>query len=151
MTHTRISGRCHCGNIRFELAWPEASTDITARECGCSFCQKHRGAWTSHPDARLDIVVANAADHSRYRFGTETADFHVCARCGVAPVVTSDIESNCYAVVNVHAFSDTGGLPVRFTDTDFEGEATDDRLLRRARNWIPRVTLRNADAVKNQY
>ncbi len=91
-------------------------------------------------------MIQNATEHSRYRFGTETADFHVCRRCGVAPVVTSDIDSTLYAVVNVHTFSDTGGLPVSFAATDFDGEATEERLARRVRKWIPEVTLRNAVA-----
>ena len=32
---------------------------------------------------------------STYSFGTKTAEFHVCSRCGIVPVVTSAIEGSC--------------------------------------------------------
>jgi len=38
----KIAGRCHCGNISFEL---EARSEVTARACDCTFCVKHGGVW----------------------------------------------------------------------------------------------------------
>ncbi len=46
-----IRGGCHFGNLRFELDWEGEPTGIPARACGCSFCVKHGGTWTSNPDA----------------------------------------------------------------------------------------------------
>jgi hypothetical protein len=64
-----------------------------ARACvRCTFCTKHGGVWTSHPESRLAVKVADEALVSRYEFGTRTATFHVCARCGVPAFVTSDID-----------------------------------------------------------
>ena len=139
--HTAINGRCHCGNIRFVLDWPSTETEIPIRRCGCTFCQKHGGAWTSHRDARLGIETRDPAALSKYRFGTGTADFHVCSICGIVPFVLSDIDDNLYAVVNVNTFEDAGGFSFSSTATDFDGEDTGDRLERRQRNWIPRVQI----------
>ncbi len=86
-------------------------------------------------------MVHDRALVSRYRFGTETAEFYLCSRCGVVPFVTSAIEGNLYAVVNVNSFE--GIDPSRFSRavTDFDGETTKSRLDRRQRNWIPSVTI----------
>lgn len=139
----RIEGKCHCGNIGYVLEWPDDGTAITMRACGCSFCVKHGGAWTSHRDARLAVNVADAALHSPYRFGTATAVFHVCVRCGAVPVATSEIEDRTYAVVNVNTFEGVDPSSFKRSATNFDGETTGGRLERRQRNWIPdvRVTI----------
>ncbi len=137
----RIEGKCHCGNITYVLHWPGAGTDIPVRACGCTFCTKHGGVYTSHGDAELAAVILNAGLVSRYRFGTETAEFYLCARCGVVPFVTSAIEGNLYAVVNVNSFEGIDPSCFSRAVTDFDGETTESRLDRRKRNWIPSVTI----------
>src|SRR5437016_7454792 len=97
-----IKGKCHCGNIAFELEWDEDPAEIPARACGCSFCVKHGGVWTSHPQSTLSVRIGDSALVSRYVFGTGTATFHVCSRCGAVPVVTSEIDGRLHAVVNVN-------------------------------------------------
>ena len=138
----QISGGCHCGNISIALEWPADAAQIGRRECGCSFCQKHGAAWTSHAAAKLDIRIEDESAASRYRFGTKTADFHVCTRCGVPPVVTCEIDGALYAVVNVNTFEKVDGVSFATTATDFDGEQVDDRLDRRRRNWIPSVRIK---------
>ena len=59
---------------------------------------------------------------ARYAFGTETASFLVCARCGVAPLVTSPIEGANYAVVNVNSFDNLDRARMRAQPASFEGE-----------------------------
>jgi len=137
-----IRGGCHCGVIRYELSWPLPMAEIPVRACGCSFCRKHDGTYTSHRDAVLMAVISNAAQVSDYTFGTGTAEFKVCSRCGVVPFVTSEILGTTYAVVNVNTFNNVD--PARFerASTDFEGETLEDRLARRRRSWIPNVTIR---------
>lgn len=137
----QINGSCHCGNISFSLEWPGDAADIPARSCGCSFCLKHGGVWTSNPQASLRARITEAGMVTRYAFGTETAHFLVCARCGVAPVVTSEIEGRMYAVVNVNAFDDVERARIRIQPASFEGEALASRLERRRRNWIADVVL----------
>ena len=136
-----IEGKCHCGNIAFALDWPDASPEIPARACGCSFCVKHGGVWTSNPKASLAVTVRDAALVSPYMFGTRTATFHVCAQCGVVPFVTSQIDNHRFAVVNVNAFEGVDPSRLRRGSADFEGEDTQSRLARRARNWIADVRI----------
>jgi hypothetical protein len=78
---------------------------------------------------------------SRYAFGTRTAEFHVCARCGVVPVVTSLIDGRLYAVVSINALDDVDHSLLRRTPASFDGEDETTRLARRKRNWIGDVSF----------
>jgi hypothetical protein len=135
-----IHGKCHCGNISFSLTWEPDPLEIQARACSCSFCVKHGGVWTSNPGGALKIIVEDASRVSRYAFGTRTAEFHTCTRCGVVPVVTSRIDDHLYAVVSVNAFEGVDPSLIRHSSASFDGEGTDSRLARRKRNWIADVT-----------
>ena len=134
-----IHGKCHCGNISFELDWEPDPAEIPARACDCSFCTKHGGVWTSYPKGSLRVAVNEPSQVSQYSFGTRTATFHVCARCGIVPVVTSEIDGHTYAVVSVNAFSDVNPGLLRRGPASFDGEGVDSRLARRKRNWIADV------------
>jgi hypothetical protein len=81
--------------------------------------------------------MADDSQVRRYRFGTKTADFHVCLICGVMPIVTCVIEGTRYAVVNVNTFDGVHRSQFVEAATDFEGETTENRLARRRRNWTP--------------
>jgi hypothetical protein len=147
-----IAGSCHCSNIAFELTWQPDPAEIPARACGCSFCIKHGGVWTSNPSGSLRIEVKDESLVSKYRFGTATADFHVCRACGVVPLVTSMISGRTYAVVNTNTFNNVDRALLRRVPASFDGEGEDARLARRARNWIgdvqfvPRVAAEPARA-----
>jgi len=134
-----IHGKCHCGNIAFTLAWEPDPAEIPARACTCSFCAKHGGVWTSHPAGALKVVVEDPSLVSRYQFGTRTATFHICARCGVVPVVTSRIDDRLYAVVSVNAFEGVDPSLLRRASASFDGESEETRLARRKRNWIAKI------------
>lgn len=134
-----IHGKCHCGNIAFSLMWEPDPTEIPARACTCSFCTKHGGLWTSNPKGALEVVVKDPSLVSKYAFGTRTAEFHICARCGIVPVVTSLIDDRLYAVVSVNAFEDIDPALLRRASAGFDGEEEASRLARRKRNWIPDV------------
>ena len=134
-----VHGRCHCGNISFSLTWEPDPAEIPARACSCSFCIKHGGVWTSNPRGALEVVIKDPARVSRYSFGTRTAEFHTCARCGIVPVVTSRIDGRLYAVVSVNAFEDVDQSLLRRAPASFDGEGTESRLARRKRNWIADV------------
>lgn len=136
-----VTGKCHCGNIAFELEWKGEPAEIPARACGCSFCVKHGGVWTSNPHSRLAVRVRDAALVSRYLFGTRSATFHICSHCGVVPLVTSEIGNHLYAVVNVNALEDVDPSRLRRAAADFEGEALEARMARRQRNWIADVRI----------
>lgn len=140
----QIKGGCHCGNIRFVLQWPDSDAGIAVRNCSCTFCQKHAGAWTSHRGSALVAQVEEISAVSKYRFGTRSADFYVCATCGIVPFVTSEIDDQLYAVVNVNSFEDVSDLTFTKSSTDFDGEKIGSRLERRKRNWISSVRISTA-------
>ena len=140
-----IRGNCHCGNIAFTLEWEGETPEIAARACTCSFCVKHGGVWTSNPAATLNVQVADGARVSEYEFGTKTATFHVCARCGAVPLATSEIGARLYAVVNVNALEGIDPASIRRATADFEGEDLESRLARRRRNWIGDVRFAGRD------
>jgi hypothetical protein len=137
----RINGKCHCGNITFELDWPGVPCEIVARECSCSFCIKHGGVWTSNRDARLSATLHSPTLVSKYAFGTKTATFYVCSRCGAVPIVTSEIVNRLYAVVNVNTFEEVDSLHLDRQPVSFDGEEQQLRLARRERNWIADVRI----------
>lgn len=141
-----IAGKCHCGNIAVALEWPGEPSVIPARACGCSFCVKHGGVWTSHPDATLAITIADRSLVSTYAFGSRTAAFYVCSRCGSVPVVVSDISGHSYAVVNVNVLEHIDPARLRRVAASFEGEDVDSRLARRKRNWIADVRISESRA-----
>lgn len=134
-----IHGSCHCANISFVLTWEPDPLEIPARACACSFCTKHGGVWTSNPNGSLKVTVREPSLVSRYVFGTRTAEFHVCSRCGVVPVVTSRIDNGLYAVVSINAFEGVEPSLLRRASANFDGEGEESRLARRKRNWIPDV------------
>ena len=140
-----IHGTCHCGNISFSLRWEPDPAEIPVRICTCSFCIKHAGAWTSNPNAALEVLVKDPSRVSQYAFGTRTAEFHTCTRCGVVPVVTSRVDDHLYAVVNVNTFDDVDQSLLRRAPASFEGEGKESRMSRRKRNWIANVEYRESD------
>ena len=136
-----IEGKCHCGNIRFRLEWPVSGETIAVRACGCTFCTKHGGVYTSHPDAGLHARISDPTRLKKYAFGTSTAEFHVCSECGVVPFVTSTIDGSTYAVVNVNTFEGVAAEELVESKADFDGEDVGQRLERRKRNWISKVEI----------
>ncbi|MGE3064425.1 MAG: GFA family protein [Hyphomicrobiaceae bacterium] len=135
----RIHGSCHCGNIRYALDWPDPGATIPARACGCGHCTKHRAAWTSNPRGQFHLHVTDPARETIYRFGTGTADFHICTECGIIPIVTSVLDGARYAVFNVNTFDDVARSEIAEVPTDFAAEAPGDRLARRKRTWTPQA------------
>lgn len=140
-----INGSCHCGNIKFTFARPDFDPDsddtLPVRVCTCSFCVKHGGVYTSHPEGTLTVEIGDESLVQHYEFGTRTAQFHICQRCGVFPLVTSEIEGKTYAVVNVNTFDNVNRSRLIPAEADFEGEDVGDRLGRRKRTWIPVVEI----------
>src|SRR5258706_13223411 len=117
-----IPGKLHCGNLPFLLGWEPDPVEIPARACGCSFCVKHGGVWTSNRKGVLKVLVKEPSLVSKYAFGTRTAEFHACTRCGVVPVVTSRIDDHLYAVVSVNAFEGIALSLLRRAPANFDGE-----------------------------
>ncbi len=144
--HMLIHGKCHCGNISFSLTWEPDPAEIPARACNCSFCVKHGGVWTANPDGVLRVAVNDTSLLSRYVFGTRTAEFHICTRCGIVPIVTSQIDGHVYAVVSVNAFEGVDQSLLHRVPASFDGEGEASRLARRKRGWIANVSYVDSSA-----
>ena len=127
----RHLGGCHCGALRVEY---ETNAPLAPRACQCSFCRKHHARSVSDPDG--SAVIALGREAIRYRFGTGSADFLICGRCGVYVGVVQDIDGQLYAVLNLTAFDDphehVPDEPMRY-----DGETPDDRAARRRARWTP--------------
>jgi hypothetical protein len=134
MLHT---GGCHCGNISVRLRLSRPPVDMPLRSCSCSFCRAHGTRTLSDRDGWVEIAAADPALLQRYRFGSRTADYLLCRRCGVYVGAVCETSSGQRAVLNVNCLDD------RVTRTpaapDYDGEATAARLERRAANWMPAV------------
>ena len=78
---------------------------------------------------------------TRYRFGHETADFMLCATCGVLMFAICPIDGNDYAVINANNFENLATEDLIQSVTNFDLESLDVRLARRKKNWTPDVTF----------
>jgi len=128
-------GACHCGAIIVTLHSAKSADQLGARTCQCSFCRKHGASWTSDSDGRIDIALSGPV--SRYRFGTETADFLICGTCGVVPAVVDEIDGQLLSVVRVDCLDEASAFLEHSATMDLDGEILDARLDRRAQRWTP--------------
>lgn len=134
---TIYHGACHCGAIRTKLRSGKTPAELGARTCQCTFCRAHGASWTSDPDGALEVRIGGPV--SRYRFGTGTADFLVCSTCGVVPAVVAETGDGWHGVVSVDCLADRDAFLAAAQPSDYDGEALDARLDRRAGRWTPAV------------
>lgn len=144
MTESSLHGQCHCRNISFALRWTGEPAVLEARGCSCSFCSPRASSWASIPTATLELGVQSPRLVSRYRFASQTAEFHVCARCGAVPVATSLIDGHVYGTINVQALLGVEPGLVRHQTVDHGDETVGTRLERRKRRWIADVRYAGA-------
>jgi hypothetical protein len=135
-----LDGSCHCGSLTLQFETARAPDDLPVRLCGCTFCQKHRGRYTSDPAGHVTIRI-DEANTSRYRFGLRLADFLICKTCGVF-VAAYEHGSPGRAVINLEVLARAAefvGSPVQFFAYDAEDVAA--RTARRLKNWTPATVL----------
>jgi len=135
-----MDGGCYCGNIRFELTLTRAPGDYNPRACDCDFCTKHSAAYLSDPAGSLSVRIGDANLVSRYRQGSEQAEFLVCARCGVLAGVFLEMAGRVYGAVNARAVE--GG--VKFGPEQAVSPkklSPSDKLERWQGVWFPNVSI----------
>ncbi len=125
------AGGCHCGALRLEY---ESAAPLAPRACQCSFCRERGARWVSDPSGAAKLTLG--ADAVRYRFGTGTADFLICGRCGSCLAAVQEIDGGLYAVLNLNAFDDPHEA-LESEATVFDGETADTRTARRRARWTP--------------
>ena len=135
-----LDGSCHCGSLTLQFETARAPSELPVRLCGCTFCQKHRGRYTSDPAGHVTIRIDEATT-SRYRFGLRLADFLICKTCGVF-VAAYEPGAPGRAVINLEVLARAAEFvdsPVQFFAYDAEDVAA--RTARRLKNWTPATVL----------
>jgi hypothetical protein len=136
-------GGCHCGNLRLSLRLTQPPEEVGLRACSCSFCRAHNTRTTSDPGGSVDIHAADWSLVERYRFGTGTAEFLICRHCGVYIGATGETDAGTRAVINTNCLDDRAAFTRQPNPVDHTGEATPERLGRRAANWTPATIHRD--------
>ena len=132
-------GGCHCGNLRVRVRLTRPPAENALRSCSCTFCRAHATRTVSDPDGLFEVWAADWSLVERYRFGSRTADYMLCRRCGIYIGAVCDTAAGTRAVVNTNALSDRAAFTGEPARPDYDGEATTARLARRAANWTPTV------------
>ncbi|MGB7835684.1 MAG: hypothetical protein WBL84_26135 [Xanthobacteraceae bacterium] len=112
------------------------------RACACSFCRAHQTRTVADPGGLFEVEADDWSLVEPYRFGSGTADYLVCRRCGVYVGAVCETAAGARAVVNVNCLADRAQFTQAPSAPDYDGETTDARLARRAVNWMPAAVHR---------
>jgi len=77
---TPMTGRCHCGAVRFDVILSEDFRSI--RRCTCSYCRM-RGAVVAMAEAGGITIREGEEALASYRFHTGSAQHFFCSHCGI--------------------------------------------------------------------
>ncbi len=134
-------GGCHCGVIRWRFRTAIEPSRWAVRSCQCSFCRAHGARCTSDPAGSVDLYASDTDALLRYRFGLKTADFLVCARCGIYVGAVIDSPAGVFATLNLNSLK----TPVRelreSAPVSYDAEGREDRIVRRQLKWTPVATV----------
>ena len=136
-TERRLESRCHCGALALSFTTRRAPAELPLRECQCGFCRKHGARTTADPEGFAEIHVADAGALLRYRFGLRTADYLVCACCGVYLAALMEEGEGAWAVLNVNAFAERAAFAGAATPMVYDREDEAQRRARRRKLWTP--------------
>jgi hypothetical protein len=136
----KLSGGCHCGNIRIELTLTRSAGSYNPRACDCDFCRKHRAAYLSDPQGSLLIRIRNEADTSRYAQGSGQAGLLLCRNCGVLVSPLYRDGARLYGAVNVNAV-DGAALFGAQQPVSPRTLTPGDKTQRWKQLWFPDVTI----------
>ncbi len=134
----KLSGGCHCKNIKVEFDTDVAPADTEPRACNCSFCRQHQTRAVSDPNGTLRISVADGDLLSRYQFAMKTIEFLVCRNCGVyvAGFMPDPTDDKAVGTLMISALDDRTGYPVPVVK-DYDDQPKEDRAVRRRKVWTP--------------
>jgi len=76
----KVTGGCHCGDIRFEAELP--AEPVPALDCNCSVCRMTGFLHIMVPHKQFGLLTGRNSLVG-YRFGTGAAEHLFCGRCGV--------------------------------------------------------------------
>lgn len=96
----KVSGGCHCGNVRVEAELASEPGSYHPRACDCDFCRKHGAAYVSDPEGSLSIRIRDARDLGNYRQGSGIAELIFCRSCGVLMGALYRTEGGIWGTIN---------------------------------------------------
>lgn len=88
-------GSCHCGLVRYQVHKSEAISILV--DCDCSVCRRQGFIHTPVENDELE-VVSGEETLSSYQFGSMTANYWFCRRCGCNPFNRSRNNPQRYSV-----------------------------------------------------
>jgi hypothetical protein len=136
-----LHGSCHCGQLKLRFESTRPPEELPVRVCQCTFCVRHGSRCTSDPAGRIVVEIGEPAATSRYRFGMKSADFLICARCGVFLGAFMDDAASgpgaALAVLNLDALDDRARFVQPAQPMDYDAESLEQRLARRKERWTP--------------
>jgi hypothetical protein len=94
----------------------EAPEDTPQRACGCASCRAHNTRTTSDPYGLVEIWAEDWSHAEPNGFGSGTAEFLICRRCGVYIAAVCETTAGTCAVVNTNCLDDrpySPGTPLR--------------------------------------
>jgi hypothetical protein len=89
----------------------------------------------------MHFVVHDRTALVRYQFGTGTADFLICGRCGVYVGAQMTEDGRYYAIANLNTLDGGGEFVHTAEPMDYSGEDSSARRARRASRWTPLGSL----------
>ena len=108
---TWISGGCHCGDVRFEVALPDV---VEAQTCNCSICAKTGFIHIIVPQSRFRLIQGQP---TTYQFNTGVAEHLFCGRCGIKSYYRPRSNPDGWSV-NARCLDQAVSLDL----TDFDGQ-----------------------------
>jgi hypothetical protein len=81
--------------------------------------------------------VRDVAPRTRYGFGLKTADFLICARCGIFVGTMVEDTRGAWAIVNANTLDEVAQLTQPATKMSYDGETEAQRMARRRERWTP--------------
>jgi hypothetical protein len=129
-----IHGRCHCGNLSYELVTQLSEAGIKARAFDCRFCRIHAARNRSDPNGDATIEVKDQQQLQRYLFALATAEFLICRVCGAYLGAVLFADDGTWSTVNLR-LSDLSDVAEESASFGSEGEA--ERISRRKMVWTP--------------
>lgn len=134
---TAYQGSCHCGNVKlvYESEVPPAETEV--RACDCGFCRRHGSLAVSDPQGLLRFSVEDPQKLIRYRFALGTADYLLCADCGVYAAAVVIEGDQAWGIVNINLLDDRLAFSRPPLSVNYDAEDDEGRIARRRARWTP--------------
>ena len=138
----RFEGGCHCGNLWYAFESSATLEALGLRACMCSFCRTHGARNTSDPNGAMQLDVRSPDKLVRYRFGLRTADFLLCAKCGVYIGALLPEGDRGWFTVNVNSLRKPPSLDFPIQPVVYDAEEIGGRVDRRRTKWTPVTSFR---------